>query len=260
MATPFYTALASPRSMSMIEVRGQIVPAAREFFTSKTAVDVWSSVATTVLGFMLLLALVETDMRADPVVAIGLVGLYGVYSQRQEIVSFFFFVLQLSFVFDLLWLCLAGPLNLTGEQIAALLSSGCWRETGSGMCYVDGLLANASFSSLGSGLASSLAGVLVVVKVVVLLLLPELRAALAQRHGSVENQLAGLAKGPVGQARAATFVGKALLLFGGLLCVLRGGRDTSLLVALLSITTAVERCRELKRTTVPPARVELAIP
>ena len=49
---------------------------------TKSSVNIWTTVASALLSLMLVLGLFETVSRPGPEVAIGFIGLYGIYSQR----------------------------------------------------------------------------------------------------------------------------------------------------------------------------------
>jgi len=55
----------------------------RDYVITKTAAKVWASVMSTLFGLLIVTGLVEAYFRTSPLAAIGLVGMYGVYSERR---------------------------------------------------------------------------------------------------------------------------------------------------------------------------------
>jgi len=55
----------------------------RDYVVTKTAAKVWGSVMSTVFGLLVVLGLFEAYVRTSPLVAVALVGMYGVYSERR---------------------------------------------------------------------------------------------------------------------------------------------------------------------------------
>jgi len=234
----------------MAENEGVLTEVAKNFIVAKTAVAVWSTVISSLLSLLLLLGLFSSMTRPDPVVAVGLLGLYGVYSQRRDTTQFTLLMVWVSFLVDVLWASLLGPLHLTKGQILSAVSSNCWRETGDVLCYADRLGANISLT--GVSLETSLTAVMLVVKLVLIFLLPGLLTALQARHGSTQvHQLAGVNKAAASLANQATFASKLVIFFGAITLLLRKGADVSILPALLVLTGALERRRDLLGIAIP---------
>lgn len=55
----------------------------RDYVVTKTAAKVWGSVMSTVFGLLVILGLIEAYVRTSPLIAVALVGTYGVYSERR---------------------------------------------------------------------------------------------------------------------------------------------------------------------------------
>ena len=237
-----------PQAMALIEA----APVLRAHTAARVAADVWSTVGATLLFVLLVLGVFEASLaRADPVLAIALVGVYGLYAQRQDLMGWLRLMLWISFGTDLVWLCMWGPLHLTRAQLGAMFG---------GTCHPDGLRAclgrHASLDTPDGLAALALLLLMATAKTALLLLLPRIRAAYEARHGkTLGHQLAPFTSArAVSIGRTSSRLGELLLLLGSLLCAIRDDYAASLMLATIVIPAALAR----RATAVRPRTVHVA--
>ncbi|EOD24003.1 hypothetical protein EMIHUDRAFT_230039 [Emiliania huxleyi CCMP1516] len=83
----------------------------KDLLVVKTGVKVWSTVAATLFSLLLAAGLVESHIRPSALLPTALVGLYAVYSERQDVLGAATFLLWWSYISDALWFAI-GPLGL----------------------------------------------------------------------------------------------------------------------------------------------------
>jgi len=91
----------------------------KDLLVVKTGVKVWSTVAATLFSLLLAAGLVESHIRPSALLPTALVGLYAVYSERQDVLGAATFLLWWSYISDALWFAI-GPLGLDAASVATI--------------------------------------------------------------------------------------------------------------------------------------------
>ena len=173
-------------------------------------------------------------------------------ADTQDIIRSVALLLWVSYAADAFWFCSQGPLRLTWEQIELAATScsvpplpaasppsaparralsmadeeGSPAHPHAGHLLCQSQLLTANFNVDGLYLPTFLLTLSATLKLVVLLLLPGLDAALRARHGhGPAAALAGWAKSPVALAKWASGLATCTLLVGMFTLIARGGGD-----------------------------------